>query len=224
MNQLTFLTKIKKAIDEHHNILVDFAIDNADHDLDHELILNPDSDISREVREIAYQIADRALNVLNDAGVYYRVCPQNDNPNEQQKALQKATSYQSVMDGILWIFSPVNGKELPQRILDSSMLLLSQKIEEFINSHKDLVRTELFMNVYQVHLNRLKNKFGGDKNDDLAFEGLQELVSKQRASYPQTSGDYMICPDCGIRLGFHDYDQPNYCFNCGKRIKKDSLI
>ena len=61
------------------------------------------------------------------------------------------------MDGILWIFSPVNGKELPQRVLDSSLLLLlSQKIEDFINSHKDLIRTEMFMNHYQVHLNRLK--------------------------------------------------------------------
>lgn len=222
MNQLTFFTKIKKAIDEHHNILVDFAINNADHDLDHELILNPDSDISREVCEIAYQIADRALNVLNDAGVYYRVCSQNDNPNEQQKALQKARSYQGIMDGTLWIFSPVNGKELPQRVLDSSMLLLSQKIEDFINSHKELVRTELFMNVYQVHLNRLKNKFGGDKNDDLAFEGLQELVSKQKASSIQISGDYMICPDCKIKLRFHDQDHPNYCFNCGKRLKRNN--
>lgn len=223
MNQLTFFTNIKKAIDKYHKKLVDLAVDNVDNDLDDELILNPDSETSREVREIAYHIADIVLNILNEAGTYYRVLIQDDYPYEQQSALQKAKSFQGVMDGILWIFSPVNGKELPQRVLDSSMLLLSQKIEDFINSHKDLIRTEMFMNHYQVHLNRLKNKFGGDKNDDLAFESLQELVSKQRASYPQSSGEFKICPDCGIKLGFDDYDQPNYCFNCGKRLKKDKI-
>lgn len=219
MNHLTFFTNIKQAIDIYNENLIDFSLENIDHELESELLFNPNSDISTNIREIAYDIAERVLEILDEAGIYYRVLSQIGTEKEQLNKLLGAQDYAGLINGMLWIFSPVNGKALPDRVIDSTMLVLCQKIKDYLYSFKDLDKIELFSNPYQVHLNYLKNKFGGNKKDDDSFQILSELVSKQKASPIQINADYMICPDCHIKLGFHDQDHPNYCLNCGKRLK-----
>jgi len=219
MNQKTFFSSIKESIDYYKENLISLSLRNTDNDLDSEMFLHPNSETSNEIRDIAYEIANEVLMILDEAGIFYRVIPQTENFNEQLNQLMKAKSYQNLIDGILWIFSPVNGKALPERVLDGSMLTLIQSIENYLISISNLEDLVLFSNPYQVHLNFLKNKFGGDSRVDESFELLGELVTKQKPQKVQISNNYMECPECQIRLGFHDLVCPKYCHNCGKRLK-----
>lgn len=222
MNQFNLFTSIKEIVNIHSEQLIQISKKNKDHDLESIFMLYPNCDTSTKLREIAYDISERVLDILNEAGIYYRVLPQEDKKRDYLRILQNAKTNADLIDSILWIFSPVNGKELPERVLDGSMLLLIQKIEEYLLTHNNLKDSELFSNAYQVHINYLKNTISADSKIEYALAMLQELVSKQKAGTLEIRNDYMVCPECEVKLGFNNHVCPNYCFNCGKRLKRNN--
>lgn len=218
MKVLNFFNAVKRVIDAHQVQLVSYAMDNADFELEETLVYHPLGSKSVEIVEFSQKIAEQILPILSAAKISFSVAKQTETPDIQRDLIHYAYNAQDIIDGILWVFSPINKMVLHERMIDGTLLIISQRIDDYINLKNDNTDIELVNNPYQAYLNYLLNQFNHGRNENKAFRVLEELIEKQSPLVVIKNSTFMFCPSCDIQLVFHHNVCPNYCHHCGQRL------